>query len=463
MATSTTRAAIYCRISRDTEGTGAGVGRQEQDGRALCAANGWTVADVYVDNDVSAYSKKIRRQYLRMLDDLKAGHIDVVVCWHPDRLHRRPKELEEFIDIIEAAGATVATVVAGNYDLSTANGRMSARIVGAVARHESEQKSERIRRKLGQLREQGLPLGGQAGYGYTDKMTINDAEADQLRDAAARVLAGEPVTRIVAEWNAEGLTGSRGQPWTHNTLRQVLRSPRHAGLAVHEGAVTQAQWPAVFDRTTHERLIALFDDPKRRQARSDARLLTGMLRCGSCHPEPVTLHVRSGPGYGCRTCFRVVIGCDRVEALVVEQMFAAAVREQMGAVRTTANAAPLIAELDTVAQMRSRWARQAGRGEITEEEWSNARVELDARAAAAKDKLARMESLDPAAIVGPIADQWHGWTLGQQRMFLSRVVRSIVVDPARVKHWDPTRVHITWAWDEAEPTADTADHDVGAR
>src|SRR5882724_1805720 len=90
-----TRGAIYVRISRDRAGAGLGVARQEEDCRALAARLGVEVAAdaIYSDNDLSAYSGKPRPRYLAMLEDIRAGLIDVVLAWHTDRLHRSPGEL----------------------------------------------------------------------------------------------------------------------------------------------------------------------------------------------------------------------------------------------------------------------------------------------------------------------------------------------------------------------------------
>ncbi len=63
-------AAIYCRISRDAEGTRLGVEQQEQDCRKLCARNGWTVFGVFTDNDISASKGKKREQFNRMVDTI---------------------------------------------------------------------------------------------------------------------------------------------------------------------------------------------------------------------------------------------------------------------------------------------------------------------------------------------------------------------------------------------------------
>ena len=97
-------AAIYARISSDPRGEGLGVERQIADCEALAASMGWTVHDHYVDNDVSACSGKARPEYQRLCEDLKAGTVDAVVVWHPDRLHRHPRELEDFMALCDAAG-----------------------------------------------------------------------------------------------------------------------------------------------------------------------------------------------------------------------------------------------------------------------------------------------------------------------------------------------------------------------
>ena len=110
---------------------------------------------------------KPRPAYRRMCEDVKAGIRDGVIVWHNDRLHRNTRELEDFIDLVEATSIAVATVTSGDYDLTTTTGRAMARIACALARLESEDKSRRIKRQQLQAAQEGKRSGGGTrGYGY---------------------------------------------------------------------------------------------------------------------------------------------------------------------------------------------------------------------------------------------------------------------------------------------------------
>lgn len=279
-------AAIYCRISRDRTGAGLGVERQEQDCRALADRLKLTVATVLVDNDLSAYSGKKRPSYERLLEGVRAGTYTAVLAWHPDRLHRSPAELERFIDVVEAARVQVHTVTAGDVDLTTASGRMTARIVGAVARHESEHRGERIRRKHLQLAENGLPSGGLRAFGYQpDGMTVREDEAELVRELCSRFLAGDSIHSLVVDLNRRGVPTVRGGPWNNQIVRQIIGRPRNAGLRIRYGQVfSEGQWPAIVAKDVWAACRAKLDDPTRRVSFSNARvhLLSGIAVCGVC-------------------------------------------------------------------------------------------------------------------------------------------------------------------------------------
>ena len=109
---------------------------------------------------VSAYKGRVRSAYRRLLGDLRAGSIDGVIIYHLDRLHRQPRELEEFFDVCLAAGVDDLATVTGRINLADPDGQFQARILGAVAKKESDDKSRRIRRKHEELAAAGRVSGG---------------------------------------------------------------------------------------------------------------------------------------------------------------------------------------------------------------------------------------------------------------------------------------------------------------
>jgi len=281
-----TSAVIYCRISRDREGAGLGIERQEQDCRELANRLGWTVTAVHSDNDISAYSGKPRPGYRALLDNLKAGKVNAVLTWHTDRLHRSPMELEDYIAVCEAGRVPTHCVKAGVLDLSTASGRMTARITGAVARHEVEHMIERQKTAKMQAARAGKFRGGRRAFGFErDGVTVRPSEAAHVLDATRRVLRGESLGSIAREWNARGLTSSMGAQWTSVSVRDVLIRHRNAGIVEHQGdEIAKACWPAIVPETEWRAVRALLTAPDRRRPRSnDERWLgSGIFLCGKC-------------------------------------------------------------------------------------------------------------------------------------------------------------------------------------
>lgn len=290
--------AIYCRISRDRVGAGLGVERQEKDCRDLAERLGETVLDVFIDNDLSAYSGKRRPAYERLLTGLRGNAYTTVLAWHPDRLHRSPLELERFIDVIETAGATVHTVTAGTLDLSTPTGRMQARIVGVMARHESEHKSERIKRKHLELAENGQPSGGLRPFGYQpDGRTLKDDEAAIVTELCSRFLAGDSIHHLVIDLNQRGISTVTGVPWNNQTVRDLIGRARNAGIRIRYGEVfSDGVWPPIVGKDTWAACRAKLDDPTRRTSFSNVRkyLLTGLAVCGLCGRKVRTTSRQTG-------------------------------------------------------------------------------------------------------------------------------------------------------------------------
>lgn len=268
-----TEACIYTRISSDKKkdetgsgGEGLGVARQQEDCRALADRLGWSVAAdaVYEDNDISAYSGAHRPRFEDMLDAIKRGQYDYLICWHTDRMYRSIKDLERVIEVCDAANVGIRTVNGGDLDLGNATGKMVARILGSVARQESEHKAERQKRANLQRAEAGGWWSSHRVFGYEPDGTIREGEAALIRQAAADVLTGVSMRAIARSMNEQGSITTAGKPWNNVNLKRVLMNPRYAGLRAYRGTVIGAgDWQAIIDADTHGGVVAVLSDPSR--------------------------------------------------------------------------------------------------------------------------------------------------------------------------------------------------------
>jgi DNA invertase Pin-like site-specific DNA recombinase len=279
----TPRAAIYTRISRDNkEGSGLGVERQLEDCRKLAKNLGVTVIGEYSDNDISAYSGKRRPEYERMLGDIEAGRVDIVLAWHTDRLHRLTSELERYIKVSEHIGTH--TVQAGKLDLATPSGRLNAKMLGNFAQFESEHKGERIRRQKAQAAKAGKYLGGRVPWGWqkTDAgIEVEPKAAEHILDGTTAIIAGKSLIGVTRAWAAAGALSLSGTPMNTTQVRRTLLRPRNAGLMTFHGEVVADSWPPIVPLDLFRQCEAILTSPERPQ-QSEAKfkyLLSGIAKC----------------------------------------------------------------------------------------------------------------------------------------------------------------------------------------
>jgi site-specific DNA recombinase len=444
------RAAVYARISSDREGDQLGVTRQIEDCRREAERRGFVVEDVYVDDDISAWSGKDRPEFERMVGDLRTRRIGAVLVWHLDRLTRHPRELEAFMDLCDELQVELGCVT-GDVDLSSHIGRLTARMLGGLARYESDHKSERIRRKHEEIAANGrVSGGGSRPYGYeSDKVTVRAAEAAIIRECAKRLLAGEPVLSIARDLSERGVTSASGGNWSPQSLRRMLASPRISGQRIHHGEiVAKAVWPAIISAKDGAKIRALLANPERRTNKTARRyLLGGLLVCSHCG-ERLVARPRSGgqrryacaKGPGFSGCGKTYITADDVELFVTEAVLhrldsAALQRTLERKQRKQPDAQRWLAEMEQAQAQLVELAAAYGNRELSMDELRAARKPIEQRLTNARKqltKVSRSSVIDRYIGNGAgLRAEWDSLDLSQQHAIVAAVIDAVLVGPAR--------------------------------
>jgi site-specific DNA recombinase len=460
------RAGIYARISSDREGDNLAISRQLQDCELLAATKDWQVVERYVDSDISAYGGKRRPEYERMLEEIEAGVVEAVVVYHADRLHRHPRELEDFIDLCQRHKTRLATVT-GETDLATHDGQLIARIQGAVARKESDDKSRRIRRKHEELAQAGrVSGGGTRPFGYeADKRTLRPDEAATIRDCVRRVLAGDSLRSLCTDLNRDGVRTVTGRQWSPQTLRRLLLSARISGQREHKGEiVAKAEWPAIITPAETQRLRAKLQDPDRRTNRSARRyLLARLLRCGNCgsrlYSRPRENGSRryvcaSGPGFG--GCGKLTIVAEPLEQFILEAVLhrldSAELPKALNGSAADPAGSEWQAEIERAQAKLDELAALWAEGEIGRNEWLTARRPIEKRLDTAKKRLAavnRTTTITPhLGNSDELREHWEEMTLSRQEQIVAALLEHVVVGPGRrgFNRFDRSRLQPVWRY-----------------
>jgi len=468
-------AALYARISLDALGTEKGVARQLEDARQLAEQRGWTVADQYVDNDVSAFNGDARKAYQRLMADAEAGKFERIVCYMTSRLWRNRAERGQAINRLGRLKIGVAAVRGPELDLSQASGRMLADILGSMDTMESEQLSERVQRAALQRAREGrahavVSYGWQRVYEHDTHGRViswkdieNTAEAAIVREIVNRLLQGEPVRSLVRDFQERGIPTDRGGKWHPTTIRVLATRPANAGLRVYRGEVIgPADWPAIVDPDKHARVVAMFEEPGRRQGSrpgGQKYLLTGNTRiaaCGVCGGQLRSTRDTRRPG--AEWTYRCERGCtqrnlERVDELVGMVVIQRLSRPDAAGV-FDANDGAAQAARERAEGIRARLdnaADEYSEGRIDARQLSRitARLRPELEAAEQEARRSRPVAL-PAAVEGLLTDRagavWASLPVTARRSVLEIIGLKVVIN-RREKHgagFEPESVEIKW-------------------
>ena len=472
------RCVAYVRISEDRTGAGLGVERQLQDIKALAARLGWSIVKVFDDNDVSAYSGKRRKGYRAMLKFLAEGKADAVAVWHMDRLYRNPLELEELISLCEHRDLTVSTVTAGDLDLGTPSGRMVARVLVSMAKHESEHKGSRVRRAAQQRAEAGRFSGGPRRFGFkADGVTLDLREAVAIARATEMILVGGSVRAVARYLNDQGITTSQGHAWQPVGTRDMLLRPRNAGLREHQGEVIgKAAHPAIVSESEWRAVVAILTNPTRRTARDNKTRWLGsciyLCPCGSpmtcrkANNQPTYTCSRRG-GTGATHTARAAGALDRhIAGLVIDRLSRADAADLLPSTNTGVDLAALSAERAALVERQNEAAGMFAAGVLSGAQLAAATAVLNAEISALDAQLADAATISPlAALVGAadVEAAWNGLDLDTQRAIVRSLVRVTILPGRRGRpvgfkpnggdpngYFDVNAVRVEWIEDDID-------------
>lgn len=298
----------YLRVSQDRSGIGKSPDQQHGEMAAEASRRGWLLhASAYRDDNRSAsrYARKTREGFLGLMSDLQTGQFgaQILGIWESSRGSRKTSEWLELIDLCKDLGVHIWVLTHNRvYDPNNARDRRSLREDASDAEYESDKTSERLLRDVRANAEKGRPHGKNI-YGYqriydmTTRGLLEVVEHPEqgpiVKEAAARVLAGETFYAIAKDYNRRGIPPRRAAfkakreqlGWTAPAIKQMLTMPAYAGKRQHQGEIIgDAVWPPLIEPATWGKLQAIMS-PAHRKRTNDwpaVHLLTGIAVCGVC-------------------------------------------------------------------------------------------------------------------------------------------------------------------------------------
>jgi len=310
-AAKTVRCAIYTRVSteqgleQDFNSLDAQYDASQAYIRSQAHA-GWTLLRAKYDDGGFSGGDTERPALQRLLADVRAGKIDVIVVYKVDRLTRSLADFAKLVELFDKHNVSFVSVTQ-QFNTTTSMGRLTLNVLLSFAQFEREVTSERIRDKISASKRKGLWVGGMAPLGYDTKdrrITVNEAEADRVRTIFRRYVELGSLNLLMSDLRKRGIvtklrtlrSGEKvgGIPFTRGPLAYLLRNRFYIGEITFKGKVLKGEQTPIVDndlfeavqtklteqtnnhkatRTTSEALLTgrIFDDRGNRMTPSHAR------------------------------------------------------------------------------------------------------------------------------------------------------------------------------------------------
>ena len=261
---STIRCAIYTRKSSD-EGLEQEFNSLDAQ-REACEAYivsqrhaGWiALSDMYDDGGLSGGTME-RPALKRLLEDIQAGKVQIVVVYKVDRLTQSLADFAKIVDIFDAHNASFVSVTQ-QFNTTTSMGRLTLNMLLSFAQFEREIAGERIRDKIAASKKKGMWMGGNVPLGYDvkdRKLIVSEPEASTVRLIFRRYAELGSVSLLRAELDRLGIVSKRregaggrlagGQHFSRGALYLMLQNRIYRGDIVHQGEAYPGQHEAILD------------------------------------------------------------------------------------------------------------------------------------------------------------------------------------------------------------------------
>jgi DNA invertase Pin-like site-specific DNA recombinase len=275
------------------------------------ASEGWVCLPKQYDDPAFSGGNLERPALKRLLKDIEAGLVDVVVVYKIDRLTRSLSDFAKLVEVFDARSISFVAITQ-QFNTTTSMGRLTLNILLSFAQFERELASERVRDKVAASRRKGKWTGGTVPLGYDardKKLVINEAEAKIVRTVFERYVSLKSVPRLIAELDRKGVVTKAHQlkgkviggiPFNYGTALHVLKNRIYLGETGHDGKWFAGEHEPILDRQTFDRAQEIMkgNAVKRSKRRTESgALLTGFLYDDHGNRMSPTYAVKKGVRY----------------------------------------------------------------------------------------------------------------------------------------------------------------------
>jgi len=221
---------------------------------------GWVCLRTGYDDGGFSGATMDRPALQRLLTDITAGRVDIVVVYKIDRLTRSLADFAKIVEILDARSASFVSVTQ-QFNTTTSMGRLTLNVLLSFAQFEREVIGERIRDKIAASKKKGMWMGGVPPLGYRvqdRKLVIVDSEAELVRTIFRCYAELSSVRLLKAELEAQGRKSKSwtsasgrmigGKPFARGALYLMLRNRTYRGEIVHKGQSHPGEHTPIIDQ-----------------------------------------------------------------------------------------------------------------------------------------------------------------------------------------------------------------------